>query len=122
MDTPREQAAVCGFCGHPFHHEDQCEEITGYDHMNGDHECGCPGTPPGRDELAYLVEGVDYRQDTPHEIADRVIAGGWAEARVVLSRLADEFEADIFGDFQDAEMIRRWRDEHYPEKETGDVF
>jgi DNA-binding XRE family transcriptional regulator len=31
----------CTSCGHALH-EDECEEITGYDHMNGDHVCGCP--------------------------------------------------------------------------------
>lgn len=33
----------CTSCGHPAHDE-ECLEITGYDHMNGDHECGCPGS------------------------------------------------------------------------------
>ena len=33
----------CGACGHAFHHDDECEEVIGYDHLNGPHECGCPG-------------------------------------------------------------------------------
>ena len=46
---------VCRGCDHAPH-EDECEEVVGYDHMNGDHECGCPGDfilydgdPPVRD-------------------------------------------------------------------------
>lgn len=41
---------VCPICRHAKHGDSGCEEITVYDHMNGDHECGCPG------ELPVLLE------------------------------------------------------------------
>jgi hypothetical protein len=119
MDTPREQAPTCEFCGHAFHHEDECEEVTGYDHMNGDHECGCPGTPPARDALAHLIEGIDYRQDTPDEIADRVIAGGWVNARELLASLADHLNKNLWS--AASVCVADWMNENYPE-ETRDVF
>ena len=34
----------CDMCGHENHHDTECGEVTGYDHLNGDHECGCPGS------------------------------------------------------------------------------
>lgn len=34
-------SGVCGDCKHPDHGDTECGEIVGYDHLNGDHECGC---------------------------------------------------------------------------------
>lgn len=34
---------TCGMCHHEAHDTDDCDAVTGYDHLNGDHECGCPG-------------------------------------------------------------------------------
>jgi hypothetical protein len=34
---------LCEMCQHAAHSGGDCEVIVGYDHMNGDHECGCPG-------------------------------------------------------------------------------
>ena len=33
----------CNGCGHPKHGNTECGAVTGYDHLNGDHECGCMG-------------------------------------------------------------------------------
>jgi hypothetical protein len=37
------QSESCSQCGHPPHTEGECDAVVGYDHLNGDHECGCPG-------------------------------------------------------------------------------
>lgn len=34
----------CDMCGHPSHGNTECDVETGYDHLNGFHECGCPGS------------------------------------------------------------------------------
>lgn len=31
----------CPGCGHALHPSEECEVVVGYDHLNGDHECGC---------------------------------------------------------------------------------
>lgn len=51
---------MCGLCDHGFHGSDSCEYVVGYDHLNGDHECGCPGYTAVT-ELADEL-GVSYRQ------------------------------------------------------------
>lgn len=40
------ETKICASCSHPAHADVECEEITGYDHLNGDHNCGCPGGEP----------------------------------------------------------------------------
>lgn len=35
--------AKCPRCEHPAHDPNDCDATVGYDHLNGDHECGCPG-------------------------------------------------------------------------------
>lgn len=54
---------LCEACEHPRHEEDDCEYITGYDHLNGDHYCGCPGDIPtvNGQELAEML-GMTYRR------------------------------------------------------------
>lgn len=37
-------AMPCDLCDHPRHEGSECGEVVGYDHLNGDHECGCPGS------------------------------------------------------------------------------
>lgn len=39
---------LCLGCGHDLHPAGDCEVATGYDHLNGDHFCGC-GWDEGRD-------------------------------------------------------------------------
>lgn len=41
-------------CGHESHGDSDCPEQTGYDHINGFHECGCPG--PLQAQLAQAWE------------------------------------------------------------------
>jgi hypothetical protein len=50
---------LCLGCGHDLHPAGDCEVATGYDHMNGDHFCGCgwhegddPDSEPGIDPFA----------------------------------------------------------------------
>ena len=38
----------CDMCQHSPHGDGECPESVGYDHMNGDHECGCPGSIQSR--------------------------------------------------------------------------
>jgi hypothetical protein len=33
----------CPMCDHANHRQDECEVVVGYDHLNGNHECGCAG-------------------------------------------------------------------------------
>jgi hypothetical protein len=35
---------LCDMCEHAEHPDGDCGAVTGYDHLNGDHECGCPGS------------------------------------------------------------------------------
>lgn len=50
MDVDLEVPAVepdlsaCDMCGHRPHDAAPCEAQAGYDHLNGFHECGCPGS------------------------------------------------------------------------------
>ena len=44
MTDNAEKDARCDMCPHPSHHPDDCEGIVGYDHLNGDHFCGCAGS------------------------------------------------------------------------------
>lgn len=43
-DHTTEIDAICDMCDHPTHDAEDCEGITGYDHLNGDHFCGCQGS------------------------------------------------------------------------------
>lgn len=43
VDIVISPSGVCHDCGHPKHGVDDCGEVVGYDHINGDHECGCAG-------------------------------------------------------------------------------
>lgn len=36
---------VCPWCEHSTHGSGECDADTGYDHLNGFHECGCEGIP-----------------------------------------------------------------------------
>lgn len=68
-------APSCDMCGHDLHHDTDCGESTGYDHINGFHECGCPGSL--REQLAQAWdEGyqsacdetpMDFTPDGPSE-------------------------------------------------------
>lgn len=40
-DRERDARVKCRSCGHAPHRSD-CEVETGYDHLNGSHDCGCP--------------------------------------------------------------------------------
>lgn len=33
----------CPLCKHAEHGDGECDKQVGYDHLSGDHECGCPG-------------------------------------------------------------------------------
>jgi hypothetical protein len=46
-----EKGRACDLCGHAKHDDAECGEVVGYDHLNGDHECGCPGS-----EVPFTVE------------------------------------------------------------------
>jgi hypothetical protein len=48
-------ADTCHLCGHSNHGDTDCGEVTSYDHLNGDHECGCPGAA---DPLRQAVEAI----------------------------------------------------------------
>ena len=54
------EAFLCSRCKHNAHDSTECDHIVGYDHLNGDHECGCTG-PMRAPDLATLV-GVTYRR------------------------------------------------------------
>ena len=53
VDVVISPSGVCSGCSHPKHGDTECGEITGYDHMNGDHECGCPGDA-GEDDASHI--------------------------------------------------------------------
>ena len=46
----------CYWCGHASHEGDECGAVTGYDHMNGDHECGCPGRGLSEAEREHVAD------------------------------------------------------------------
>lgn len=53
----------CLTCGHALHVE-ECEEITGYDHMNGDHECGCTNESARLSRMLFEArEAIDMYGD-----------------------------------------------------------
>lgn len=54
----QERGRTCADCGHPWHSDTDCGEVVGYDHLNGDHECGCPGRRGGADATTAAVEAV----------------------------------------------------------------
>lgn len=59
-------AGRCDLCGHALHGDSECGEAVGYDHLNGDHECGCPGVPdPERvwDECAEEAHALGWLHD-----------------------------------------------------------
>jgi hypothetical protein len=55
---------ICEMCGHGVH-EIECDEPNGeYDHINGFHECGCPGPSKCEYDCSYC------NGDSEDEIAD----------------------------------------------------
>lgn len=61
-DSPgtAEKDALCDMCDHSLHHDTECGESTGYDHLNGDHECGCPGSMATQLEQAWMDGAFFY--------------------------------------------------------------
>lgn len=62
--------ADCGICKHT--HVDVCEESVGYDHLNGFHECGCPGLD------TLLFDAWEEGFDAGHRFA-RAVNDEWPE-------------------------------------------
>jgi len=59
MDTPLDyDFDPCALCGHPEHSE-HCEQVTGYDHLNGDYECGCHGVPAPDSRVSIHSQSAD---------------------------------------------------------------
>jgi len=104
--------SACPECNHPAHADDECVAIVGYDHLNGDHECGCPGST--RDEEHPADEGHRFtiamtsrgsskvvgeahhtsRVTEPFTWTDEQMAGIWARAKAQAERLALQAEPD----------------------------
>lgn len=61
LDT--EALANCVLCGHAVHGVTDCDEPIGYDHLNGDHECACPGVAPAPLTLARWMHDHLYLGD-----------------------------------------------------------
>lgn len=84
MTSPSDER-VCIDCEHVSHLGSECDVPVGYDHLNGDHECGCPGTS---DLLAEWIEWQEKAERYERIIAE-YDAGGRATAR------AEKAEADL---------------------------
>lgn len=64
----------CKRCGHPEHERDECGVAIGYDHMNGDHECVCPGPATAISLIRELVDSIEeYPEyvDSPLLVTDQ---------------------------------------------------
>jgi len=47
---------TCLWCGHPPHDGEECGAVIGYDHLNGDHECACPGRGLSESEREHVAD------------------------------------------------------------------
>lgn len=58
----------CPKCAHPHHIDTDCGVEVGYDHLNGTHECGCPGEqmPTVGDIADYLEAMNPVEGDNPN--------------------------------------------------------
>lgn len=48
----------CELCEHKHPVGEACQTIVGYDHLNGDHECGCTGPLRVIDLIAHLTDSI----------------------------------------------------------------
>lgn len=67
--------APCPLCSHSLHEPDDCEAQVGYDHINGDHYCGCPGISEYQRGIADFVNkvSVEYRKHSALAVQEDVL-------------------------------------------------
>lgn len=57
---------TCPSCGHPEHADSACEVVVGYDHLNGDHDCGCDDPDP----MCVCGENLSVHYSSNHSFVD----------------------------------------------------
>ena len=63
---------VCDMCDHPLHGNSDCGVEAGYDHINGSHECGCPGSLQAQMQDAR-AEGWETAHDAYCVVAGQML-------------------------------------------------
>jgi hypothetical protein len=84
--------STCPECNHPSHADNECVVTVGYDAMNGDHECGCPGVT----EIARREEirAAEYPADQGHRFTITMTSRGSSKVVGDEHHTDSEWESD----------------------------